>query len=140
MSRQKTVFVIACAVAWIGWMGLFAAFAQERMQTIEAVAEQIARNYNATKFADDITVSSTARAAKGNVIFTNVLRVQKGLPVAKLAEFKAALYADVMPQTCAANKEVFSWRKGLYYTFIYDNTYGERLAEFVVDERACGVK
>ena len=52
----------------------------------------------------------------------------------------ADIREEMLPQVCAANREVFSWKKGISSTYVYDNTYGERIGELVMDERACGVK
>lgn len=131
-------YAVICVVAYAIWRSLLPiAWAA---QTVEEVMAQIARTHNAQQAADDMTVSSRATANGRRVTFTNVLRVKKGLTPAELASFQAAVQAEVVPQTCSVNREVLSWKKGISYAFVYQNTYGEQLANFVVDERVCGVR
>lgn len=117
-------------------------FAIAQQYTIESVASDIARQHNANSKAvlDEMTVSSSATAAGKNVIFENVLKVKRGLSPSKLAEFQAALYMDHVPKVCQVNAQNPAFIKGLYYTFVYRNTYGEKLAEFVVDKSTCRIK
>ncbi len=85
-----------------------------------------------------MTVTSTAEAVGKNVRITNILRVKRGLSQAKRNEFQIALYDELVPKACKTNLENAAFEKGLYYTFLYFNTYGEKLAEFIVNKRACG--
>lgn len=62
MKKANVILVISCIVAWIAWKGLFAAFAQTPRQTMETVAAQIARDYNAKDNTDEITAASSATA------------------------------------------------------------------------------
>ncbi len=106
-------------------------------QTVEQVAADIAKNHNAAKMTDDMTVSSTAEARGKQIVFKYVLRVQKDLPKQKLEEFKSALQEEIVPKTCIANaNNVAFMNMGLYYTFVYFNTYGQKLAEITVDRAA----
>ena len=108
--------------------------------TIEAAALEVARKHNDNQqvFLDEMTVSSTAQAIGKNIRFTNVLRVRQGLSQAKRNEFQIALCSEMVPKICRANADNVALEKGLYYTFLYFNTYGEKLAEFIVNARACG--
>ena len=110
-----------------------------QIKQIEQIAQKIAaqHNANASAMIDDTTTSSTARAVGRNVRIENILRVKKGLPPAKLKEFSDATQGEVVPQACAVNAKNPAFDRGLTYTFIYTNTYGEKLAEFTVDKAAC---
>lgn len=110
-----------------------------QIKQIELIAQNIAAQHNANAAAmlDDMTVSSTASAVGRNVRFENVLRVKKGLSPAKLKEFSDATKGEVIPKSCAANVKNPAFDRGLTYTFTYKNTYGEKLAEFTVDQPSC---
>lgn len=110
-----------------------------QIKQIEQIAQSIAaqHNANATAMLDDMTASSTAKAVGRNVRVEYILRVKKGLPPAKLKEFSDATQAEVVPKSCAANVKNPAFDRGLTYTFIYKNTYGEKLAEFTVDQQSC---
>ena len=111
-------------------------------QTVEQVAQTIAaqHNANAKTMLDDMTVATSAKAQGKTVVFENVLRVRQGLPPAKLREFEQETRREVVPRACQVNQGNEGFKRGLTYTFVYKNTYGEKLAEFVVDKAACGVK
>lgn len=103
-------------------------------QTVEQVAAEIARRHNAANITDEMTESSTAEARGKRVIFKNVLRVRKDLSIQELNEFRAALQEEIVPKTCIANANNIAFMKmGLYYTFLYFNTYGQKIAELTVD-------
>lgn len=106
---------------------------------IKQIAQGIAAQHNANAAAvlDEMTVSSTATAVGRNVRIENVLRVKKGLPPTKLKEFFDATRGEVVPKACAANVKNPAFDRGLTYTFAYKNTYGEKLAEFTVDQPSC---
>lgn len=110
-----------------------------QIKQIEDIAQTIAlqHNKNASALLDDMTTSSRAVAVGRNVRFEYVLRVKKGLPAAKLKEFSEETQREVVPQSCAANAKNPAFDRGLSYTFMYINTYGERLAEFIVDKSTC---
>lgn len=102
----------------------------EQGQTVESVAALIAQQHNAQNYQDEMTVSNTAKAVGRNVIFTSVLRVQKGLQPAKLAEFRAGLFDMLVPPACKINsipENVAFSKMGLFYTFLVFNTYNEKL-------------
>ena len=106
--------------------------------TVESVAAEIAKNHNSANITDEMTVSSTAEARGKQIVFKYVLRVQKDLPKQKLDEFTRALQEEIVPKTCMANANNVAFMKmGLYYTFVYFNTYGQKLAEITVDRAAC---
>lgn len=112
----------------------------EQGKTVESVAALIAQQHNAQNYHDDMTVSNTAKAVGKNIIFTIILRVQKGLPPAKLAEFRSALFNEVVPSSCKVNstpQNVGFTNMGLFYTMLYYNTYNEKLAEFLVNKAVC---
>lgn len=110
-----------------------------QVKQIEEIAHNIAaqHNANATTMVDNMTVSSTATAVGRNVRFENVLRVKKGLSPAKLKEFSDETRRETVPKSCAANAKNPAFDRGLTYTFAYKNTYGEKLAEFTVDQAVC---
>lgn len=110
-----------------------------QIRQIEEIAQNIANQHNANAKAmlDDMTVSSRASAKGRNVTFEYVLRVKKGLSAAKLKEFSDATQRDIVPKSCAVNAQNPAFGRGLNYTFLYTNTYGEKLAEFTVDKAVC---
>ena len=112
---------------------------QKQIKQIEEIAQTIATQHNANSQAllDDMTVSSQAVAVSRNVRFTNVLRVRKGLTHDEKKQFKNELIKEILPQACQQNVNNPAFDRGLYYTFIYKNTYGEKLAEFNVDKKTC---
>lgn len=113
-------------------------YASAQGVTVESVALFIARQHNEKMLHDDMTVASTAQAIGKNVRVTNIIRVQRGLSQAKRNEFQIATYSEIVPNVCRVSLEDPAFTRGLYYTFIYFNTYGEKLAEFIVNRRACG--
>ena len=110
-----------------------------QIKQIEEIAANIAaqHNGNAKAMVDDMSVSSKATAVGRNVRIENVLRVKKGLPAAKLKEFSDETQLEIVPKSCAANAKNAAFDRGLTYTFAYKNTYGEKLAEFTVDQTVC---
>lgn len=110
----------------------------EQGQTLESVIAFIVQQHNAQNYHDEITVSNTAKAVGKNIIFTSILRVKQGLPAAKLAEFKSALYNEMVPSICQANAQNHGFNEmGLFYTLVNYNTYNEKLSEFLVDKAVC---
>ena len=109
------------------------------MYSVEWVAENIAKNHNAnaTSMIDNMVVATSASSVGKNVVFSNVINVQKNLSSSKLNEFQNELIKEIAPKTCQVNKQSEAFNKGLYYTFVYHNRYGEKLAEFVVNKRIC---
>ena len=107
--------------------------------TVESVVATIVRNHNANTAAilDGFTIATSARAEGKRVIFNNVIRIQKGLAPSKLAEFQAGAYNDIAPKTCAIAANHLGFDRGMSYEFVFDNAYGERLADFVVDKNVC---
>lgn len=110
-----------------------------QIKQIEDIAQTIAlqHNQNAKAMLDDTTVSSRATAVGRNVRFENTLRVKKGLPAAKLKEFSDETQREVVSRSCIVNASNPAFDRGLTYTFVYANTYGEKLAEFNVDKSVC---
>jgi len=110
-----------------------------QIKQIEEIAQTIAAQHNANSQAlqDDMTVSSLAIAVSRNVRFTNVLRVRKGLSHTDLKLFRNELIQEILPKACQQNANNPGFERGLFYTFIYKNTYGEKLAEFDVDLKSC---
>ncbi len=110
-----------------------------QIKQIEEIAQNIARqhNGNAAAMLDDMTVSTRAVAVARNVRIENVLKVKKGLPLAKLKEFSDETRREIVPKACVVNAKNPAFDRGLTYTFSYTNTYGEKLAEFTVDKTVC---
>jgi hypothetical protein len=138
MKRWTWKLVSSCMVFFVLWKAFFA-LAQGPVR-IEAVMANIAKTHNANPKLDQMTLSSVATASGRKVIFHNVMRIKKGLTPSEMADFQAEIREELLPQACAVNHEVFSWKKGISYVYVYDNAYGERIGELVIDERACGVK
>lgn len=111
-------------------------------QTIEQVAQTIAKqhNQNANLMLDEMTVSSRAAASGKNVRFEYVLRVKQGLPKAKLHEFDTQNRLEIVPKVCGVKGNEIGFTRGLTYTFSYTNKFGEKLSEFMVDAKTCGIK
>lgn len=112
---------------------------EKKVYSIESIASQIAsyHNKNAEKMVDDMTLSTSAKAEGKNVIITNILKVKMGLTKQELNEFQTELYKEIVPKVCQQNSGNLAFEKGLYYTFVYFNTYKEKLAEIKVDKQLC---
>ena len=125
----------AMGVSWT-WM---ASPASAEQDTVESVALEIARQHNqsASAMLDEMTLSTSARAIGKNVVLTYVIRVQRGLSEQNLAEFKTELEREIVPAACKENADNEAFKKGLFYTFVYRNTYDEELAEVIVNRDVC---
>jgi hypothetical protein len=134
-----TKALLALAIATHQHFVMAQSLSPAQIMQIEQIAQTIAaqHNANATAMLDDMTASSTAKAVGRNVRFENTLRVKKGLPPAKLREFSDVTKAEVISKSCAVNAKNPAFDRGLTYTFTYRNTYGEKLAEFTVDQQSC---
>lgn len=110
-----------------------------QIKQVEEIAQTVARQYNSNAAAmlDDMTVSTRAIAIARNVRLEYILRVQRGLPLAKIKEFAEETRREIVPKSCAVNATNPAFDRGLTYTFAYTNTYGERLAEFTIDKAIC---
>jgi hypothetical protein len=110
--------------------------------TVESVAEEIARKHNAAAptMLDRMTISTSAKAEGKNVILAYVLRVRKGLSAVELEAFKTGLDETVVAPACKLNADNDAFKLGLYYTFIYSNTYAEQLAKLVVSKATCDAR
>lgn len=110
-----------------------------QIKQIEEIAQTIASQYNANskELLDEMTISTRAIAIGRNVRFEYVLRVKKGLAPTKRKEFSDATRREILPKACQKNTNNPAFDRGLYYTFAYMNTYGEKLAEFNIDKSAC---
>ena len=86
---------------------------------------------------NEMTVSTRAEAVGRNVRFRYVLRVEKGLAPSKLSEFATETQRESVTKFCAVNANNPAFDRGLYYTFTYVNTFGEKLAEFNVEKAIC---
>ena len=130
--------VISIAVAAAGTVAILCP-ATAQPQTVEQVAQTIVAQHNANAKAllDDMTVSTSAKAVGKNVRLKYVLRVKKGLPSAKLREFADETRREIEPRACHVNSNNEAFKRGLYYTFTYVNTYDEKLAEFNIDKAIC---
>ena len=138
-KRNLVISGLPAALALLGSVASAQSLTPAQVKQIEEIAQTIAAQHNANAKAmlDDMTVSSQATAVGRNVRFKNVLRVKKGLPSAKLKEFSDETQREVVPRSCAVNAKNPAFDRGLSYTFVYFNTYGERLAEFTVDKAIC---
>mgnify|MGYP003429333580 CR=1 FL=1 len=110
-----------------------------QIKQIEDIAKNIAAQSNANKQAmlDEMTVSFNSVAIGRNVRFENVIRVKKGLPPIKIKEWLDATRAEIIPKSCAQNAKNPAFDRGLSYTFVYSNTYGEELGDVFVDKSTC---
>ena len=108
-------------------------------QQLEEIAQKVAslHNANAKALIDDVTVSTRAIAIGMNVRFEYVLRLKKNIHPAKLKEWVDLTKREIIPRACQVNANNTAFDRGLYYTFAYTNTYGEKLTEFVVDKATC---
>jgi len=125
------VFTICCTTA---------SYAQQltnaQIKQMEEIAQSIAlqHNVNSKAMLDGVTVSSHAVANGRNVRIENILRVKKALPAAKLKEWSDATRHEILLNACTKS---LAFERGLSYTFVYANTYGEKLTEFNVDKSVC---
>ena len=110
-----------------------------QIEQIEDIAQEIAIQHNkkASAMTDEMTISTRAVAVSRNVIFEYVLRVKKGLSKSELKEYQNAVRQEIVPGVCRQNANNPAFDRGLFYTFIYINTYGEELAEIVVNKKIC---
>jgi hypothetical protein len=110
-----------------------------QIKQIEEIAQNVAsqHNANAKTMLDDVTVSTRAVAIGRNVRLEYVLRLKKNIQPAKLKEWVDATKREIIPNACQVNANNPAFDRGLYYTFTYTNTYGEKLTEFVVDKATC---
>jgi hypothetical protein len=113
-----------------------------QIKQIEVIAQKIAsqHNENSNAMLDDMTISSRAVAVDRNVRFEYVLRIKKGLPPAKIKEFSDEAQREVVPKSCSVNANNPVFDRGLSYSFLYKNTYGEKLAEFNVSKEICKLR
>lgn len=139
MPAGRHRFLIIALMPGTAMPALAQSLSPAQIKQIEDIAQTIAlqHNKNAAAMLDDMTVSSRAIAVGGNVRFEYVLRVKKGLPAVKLKEFSKETQREVVPQSCKVNAKNPAFERGLSYTFTYINTYGDRLAEFIVNKSIC---
>lgn len=134
--RHNIVFLFA-------WCFSFTVNAQNlnpaQIKQIEDIAKNIAAQSNANKQAvlDEMTVSFNSVAVGRNVRFENVIRVKKGLQPNTIKEWLDATRAEIIPKSCAQNAKNPAFDRGLSYTFVYSNTYGEKLGDVFVDKSTC---
>lgn len=141
MKKKSFQFLfITIVTLWLCFLTINAhALSSEQIKQIEDIAQEIAlqHNKNASAMLDQMTVSSRAIAISRNVRFENVLRVKKGLSSAQLKEYQDALRQEIVPGVCKQNANNPAFDRGLFYTFIYINTYGEKLAEITINKKTC---
>lgn len=135
------------SVLWFMLLSVFTSTANAQTLTagqirqIEDIAKNIAilSNKNNAVPPDDMTVSFHAVAIGRNVRFENVLRVKKknDLPPNKIKQWLEAMRMDILPKSCMTNANNPAFDRGLSYTFVYHNTYGEKLGEIFVDKDTC---
>ncbi|GAB6194166.1 hypothetical protein [Desulfocastanea catecholica] len=106
---------------------------------IEEIAQTIAEQHNANSksMLDDVTVSTHAVAIAKNVQIEFVLRLKKNIPSEKMREWADGTRSEIISRACQTNANNPAFDRGLYYTFVYANMYGEKLIEFVVDKATC---
>ena len=140
MKTQAHVLLLLVAVALIFCPRIYAeSLTTAQIKQIEEIAMAIASQHNANSEAllDDMTVSTRAVAISRNVQILYVLRVKKGLSPSELKEYSDDLRREILPKACLQNANNPAFDRGLFYTFIYKNTYGEKLAEIVVSKETC---
>jgi len=140
MKTQAHVLLLLVAVALIFCPRINAeSLTPAQIKQIEEIAMTIASQHNANSEAllDDMTVSTRAVAISRNVQILYVLRVKKGLSPSELKEYSDELRREILPKACLQNANNPAFDRGLFYTFIYKNTYGEKLAEIVVSKKTC---
>lgn len=136
--HARALFTILILGFLLFWQGVHSLAVAQNVK-IEAIAQEIAaqHNVNSKAILDDVTVSSRAIAIGKNVRIENILRLKKNIPPEKLKEWADETRREITPKACQANANSPAFDFGLYYTFAYTNTYGERLTEFVVDKATC---
>lgn len=110
-----------------------------QIKQIEDIARNIAAESNRNKQAmlDEMTVSFNAVAVGRNIRFENVIRVKKDLPPNTIKAWFDATRAEIIPKACAQNANNPAFDRGLSYTFVYSNTFGEKLGDVFVDKTTC---
>jgi hypothetical protein len=103
----------------------------------EEMAAQAARAHNAQQISDEMLVSSRASAVGRRVLFRNIVRVRKGPSDDERTAFLFDVRSALVARICAADRDAV--KSGVSYTWVYDNTWGERVAEVHIDEKTCGV-
>ena len=138
--KQRSSHHVFCAVTISAIAAPTDIYAQN--QTVEQVAQIIATQHNQTAnmMRDAMTASSKASASGKNVRFEYVLRVKQGLSKSKLQEFDAANRLEIIPRVCGVTGNEIGFKRGLSYTFSYTNLFDEKLSEFTVDAKTCGIK
>ena len=141
MKTQAYVLLfLLAAVALVFCPRIYAeSLTTAQVKQIEDIAKAISSQHNANSEAllDDMTISTRAVAVARNVQIVNVLRVKKGLSPSELEKFSDELRREILPKACLQNANNPAFDRGLFYTFIYKNTYGEKLAEIVVNKETC---
>lgn len=112
-----------------------------QIKQIEGIAKTVASQHNANSgtLLDEMTASTRAIAIGRNVRIEYVLRIKKNVPPANLKVWADATRSEVISKACQMNANNQAFDRGLYYTFAYTNTYGEKLTEFVVDKATCDI-
>lgn len=138
-TNSYILVVLLIAVAFFCPRTYAESLTKAQIKQIEEIAKAIAsqHNANAESLLDDMTVFSRAVAVSRNVQFVNVLRVKKGLSPSELKNFSDELRREILPKECLQNTNNPAFDRGLFYTFIYKNTYGEKVAEIMVNKEAC---
>ncbi len=140
MTYNKHIFSPVTAVATL-FVGVATAqpLNPAQFMQIEELAKSIANQHNANAQAmvNEMMASTHATASGLNIQFKYVFRFRKGLSTAKLNEFTKEIKQEVVPKTCVVNANNPFFDRGLSYTFVYFNTYGEHLAKFTVDQAVC---
>jgi hypothetical protein len=138
-TKIHVVFPILTVLSFFYQSAYAQSLTTAQIKQIEEIAQTIASQYNAMSDAllDQMTVSTHAIAIRRNVRIEYVLRVKKGLSIVEQREFSDDTRRAVLPPACQQNANNPAFDRGLYYTFVYLNTYGEKLVEFNVDKVTC---
>lgn len=136
--HTNILFSFLAVISFVFCPNVYALTAAQIKQ-IEELAQTVAsqHNANAKTMLDDVTVSTRAIAIGRNVRLEYVLRLKKNLPPTKLKEWSGETRHEILPKACQANANNPAFDRGLYYTFAYTNTYGDKLTEFIVDKATC---
>ena len=110
-----------------------------QIKQIEEIAQAIALQSNASskEALDKSAVPNHTTAVGRNVRFEYVSLTKKGLAPTRIKVIADAVWHQVFPRVCKANANNLAFDRGLYYTFIYLNNYGEKITEFDVDKASC---
>jgi hypothetical protein len=138
---NKSILVIMLTIIFISLFNCSTAecLNQAQINQLNDIARKIADQYNSTsyKHLDSRLLSTKAVAIGYNVQFEYVLFVKKGTRQNILEEASNEIRRSVILGACDENSRNEAFNRGLYYTFKYTGSNGEKIANFNVNKTLC---